>query len=53
MHAVIFVLIRKFTLVFRSKSATELMLHVVYYSTKNEISMSISMSLLNRNYACA
>ena len=45
MHAVIFVLIRLFTLVCRSKSATELMLHVVYYSTKNKISMSMSMSI--------
>ena len=34
-----------FTLVCRNKSPTGLMLHVCEYSTKNKISMSMSMSM--------
>ena len=43
LHAVIFFACC-FTLVCRNKSPTGLMLHVCEYSTKNKISMSMSMS---------
>ena len=44
LHAVIFFACC-FTLVCRNKSPTGLMLHVCEYSTKNKISMSMSMSM--------
>ena len=46
LHAVIFFACC-FTLVCRNKSPTGLMLHVCEYSTKNKISMSMSMCRLH------